>query len=151
MWSRINNVEVSLSVWRQFRTIEFIQDYFEYKIQLKTSYNAENLFMRHEHTQPDNCVLVIPFGPACFPWPILQRALRLNLLARTCVNPSSTNCVVPSVGSFQETRSLLYCSIVGLNLVSIKVKSSTLPRRKILTPGKAAPTRYMSEPQVEQK
>jgi hypothetical protein len=68
----------------------------------------------------------------------------------TC-NPSSSNWVVPSVGSFQDTRSFVNCSIVGLNFVSIREKSSTLPTLRILMPGNAAPTRYMSEPHVEQK
>lgn len=68
----------------------------------------------------------------------------------TC-RPSSSNCVVPSMGAFHATRSLVNCSIVGLSLVSCSEKSSTLPTRKMLIPGKAAPTRYISDPHVEQK
>jgi hypothetical protein len=36
-------------------------------------------------------------------------------------------------------------------LVSTRLKSSTVPKRKMEQPGKAAPTRYMSVPHVLQK
>lgn len=65
--------------------------------------------------------------------------------------PNASNFLVPSTPLNQLTRSLMNCSICGLNFVSCRLKSSTVPILRMLWPGKASPTRYMSVPHVEQK
>lgn len=63
----------------------------------------------------------------------------------------ATDCLAPSNGSNQPTLPPTKVSDLGFNLVSAKLKSSTVPILKILIPGQVSPTRYMRVPQVEQK
>lgn len=60
-------------------------------------------------------------------------------------------CAIPVTSWSHPTRSLVYCSTLGFSFVSCRVKSSTVPVRRITCPGNLSLMRYMSEPQVEQK
>jgi hypothetical protein len=48
----------------------------------------------------------------------------------------------------QFGRPLMNCSSCGFNLVSCRLKSSTVPILKMLMPGKSVETRYINVPQV---
>lgn len=64
---------------------------------------------------------------------------------------ASSSCFAPATGFTHPNRYLVNASFCGLSFVSCRWKSSTLPIRRILSPGNPELTRYMSEPHVEQK
>jgi hypothetical protein len=65
-----------------------------------------------------------------------------HFLLKTRGIPSHFSTFSPSTPLNQLTRSLTNNSLVGLSFVSTRLKSSTVPRRKMLQLGKAVPTRY---------
>ena len=62
-----------------------------------------------------------------------------------------STCAAPSIGADQATLLSINCSTCGRNLVSARVRSSTVPVRRIVIPGKRAPRRYIRDPHVLQK